>query len=210
MAEPLPSEPDASQLDVPLALAGSGWYRTPSGGWAGAPVSPLAIPQHALPAILAAAGGQVHGIQRPFTISQQGCPPVEYQDVDHLAPSPTRLAQLSPAIGIDSPRSGTIHSPSSSSLISHDRPHLSSLLLIPFRPSRGGSGQPPDSQGGDGFPSQSLKVKPILPKQSSANRGSALNRGSKCQVQSPHVGSSKLESGPTPSEKSRSAMSVTN
>ena len=75
-AEPAPSEQESS-LDVPPALSGSGRYRTPSGGWAGAPVSTPAIPQHALPAILAAAtGGQVQGLQQlPFP----GFPPVNYQ-----------------------------------------------------------------------------------------------------------------------------------
>ena len=74
----MPSEPDSS-LDVPPALSGSGWYRTPSGGWSGASVSPQAIPQHALPAILAVAGGQVQGLQQlPFP----GFPPVNYQPAD--------------------------------------------------------------------------------------------------------------------------------
>ena len=51
--------------------------RTPSGGWSGAPVGPPAIPQNALPAILAAAtGAPVHGLQQlPFP----GFPPVNYQ-----------------------------------------------------------------------------------------------------------------------------------
>ena len=74
-ADPMPSESE-SALEVPPALSGSGWYRTPNGGWSGAPVSPPAIPQHALPAILAAAGGQVHCVQQlPFP----GFPPVNYQ-----------------------------------------------------------------------------------------------------------------------------------
>ena len=67
------TEPDAS-LDVPPALSGSGWYRTPNGGWTG---SHPAIPQNALPAILAAATGQpIPGVQQlPFP----GFPPVNYQ-----------------------------------------------------------------------------------------------------------------------------------
>ena len=75
-ANPLPTEPDTAQHDNPPVLAGSGWYRTPNGGWAGAPVSSPSISQHSLPAIFAAAGGQVHGIQQlPFP----GFPPVNYQ-----------------------------------------------------------------------------------------------------------------------------------
>ena len=49
-------------------------------------------------------------------------------------------------------------------------------------------------------------MKQTLPKLSAASS----TWGSKCPVRSPHVEPSKLESGPTPSEKTRPAMSVSN
>ena len=135
---------------------------------------------------------------------------MECRGVERQVLSPTRLAQLSSATGIGSQRSGTSHSRNSNSLISQGRIHLSPSLPTPFRPSREGSDQPPASQRVDEFPSQSLKVKQILPKLSSANKNSVPVSGSKCRVRSPHVGSSRLESEPTPSEKTRPAMSVAN
>ena len=124
-AEPLSTEPETTQHDVPPALAGSGWYRMPNGGWAGARVNSPAISQHALPAILAALEGRSTAfnsfpslVSRLSVIYPQDRPPVECRGVEFRVQSPTRLVQLSPATGTSSQRSGMSHSHSSNSLIS--------------------------------------------------------------------------------------------
>ena len=218
-AHPLPTEPDAAQHDIPPVLAESGWYRKPNGDWAGAPVSSPAISQHALPAILAAAGGQVHGIQQlPFP----GFPPVNYQPAGlsssgmlgcRTSGSVTYKAR--PAIACDRDRFTEIRdepqpqlSHSSSSLISQGRPHPSPPSPTPFLPSQEGKDRLLGSQGEDELPSLSLKGKQIQLKLRAASKDSVPASGSRCPDRSPPVGSSKLESGQTLSEKTRPAMSV--
>ena len=107
------------------------------------------------------------------------------------------------------PQTRPLTNPSlSSSLSSLDRPHSSPLSLTPFLPSQGGKDRHPGSQGGDEFPSLSLKGKQTQPKLGAANIGSVPVSVIRCPGRSPLVGSSKLESEQTLSEMSRPAMSV--
>ena len=183
-ADPLPAESDAAQLDVPPALSGSGWYRTPNGGWSGAPVSP---PGHS-PTCRAG-----HPCCRWRAGPQYPAAPLHRIPARQLSTSWVILMWNAGVSNIGK-GTGSRRSETSLSLSNNlDRPRPSPPSPTPCL-SRGGKNRHLGSREGDEFLSLSRKERRIQHKLGPAQIDSIPASVNRCLGRSPPVGSSKQES----------------